>query len=267
MTPSIPKSDLEKFVQESGWSPDIKAKERVKDDHGLPDEDHVIVYAYLDQIRIIDLDGKDYGIARRQNFVTSLCPHEGELYDGGNYMRIYMTMNDKLIGKRTYPITAMCSHQGSLYDNGKAFSVIDTFSKEEIAQRSTSVEDLCSHKEILIDISMRSLFDTLADKRMDHLHIGLKKHHMIEMLHSYQGRLYASSNGGIFLLEEGREVATREDKVKAMCTHNGRLIDGGKYQGIHDTFTSDIISDTPLMVHAMCSHPRQYFVEWGVLPP
>ena len=61
------------------------------------------------------------------------------------------------------------------------------------------------------------------------------------------------------------EIASRSYSIQALCSHNGKLYDGGYYKKIFETLTGREIASRRDYVHALCSHPRKYFVDAGVL--
>lgn len=53
--------------------------------------------------------------------------------------------------------------------------------------------------------------------------------------------------------------------VRALCSHNGILYDGGNYNKVYETLTGKEVASRDGWVLALCSHPRKYFVDAGVL--
>ena len=85
-------------------------------------------------------------IASRDDWVTALCSHDGKLYDGGAYEKVFETLSGREIASRDDWVRALCSHDGKLYDGGDYEKVFETLSGREIASRKGWVRALCSHQ-------------------------------------------------------------------------------------------------------------------------
>jgi hypothetical protein len=71
--------------------------------------------------------------------------------------------------------------------------------------------------------------------------------------------LVFSSGSKIFVLDNNSKpvpiiVASRDDVIRALCSHNGKLYDGGDYSGIFETLTNKKIASRYRWVRALCSH-------------
>src|SRR3989344_1547687 len=88
----------------------------------------------------------------------------------------------------------------------------------------------------------------------------------VRALCSHNGILYdGGSYNGVFNTLSNEEVASRENSIRALCSHNGILYDGGDYNKIFNTLSNKAVASRENSVRALCSHPRKYFVEAGVL--
>ena len=82
--------------------------------------------------------------------------------------------------------------------------------------------------------------------------------------------LVFSEKNKIYVIDidkEIHEIAKRTDYINALCSHDGKLYDGGNYNQVIETSTGDIITERTSVVTALCSHPREYFVQEGILVP
>ena len=113
--------------------------------------DNVLVFAEEENIFVIDIDNFITKIASRDSWIRSLCSHNGELYDGGDYLEIYETLSNTKIASRKGHIRALCSHNGKLYDGGEYVKIYETLSNTKIASRKDWVYALCSHNGKLYD--------------------------------------------------------------------------------------------------------------------
>ena len=81
--------------------------------------------------------------------------------------------------------------------------------------------------------------------------------------------LVFSAVKNIFVLDnkpnaKPKKIASRDNYVLALCSHNGKLYDGS-YKKIYETLSGKKIASRDNFVWALCSHPREYFVNAGVL--
>jgi hypothetical protein len=87
---------------------------------------------------------------------------------------------------------------------------------------------------------------------------------------SLENVLVFSSKKEIFVIDNGQnsipiEFASRDDFVSALCSHEGKLYDGGNYNKIFETISNKEVASRSGWIRALCSHPRKYFVDAGVL--
>ncbi len=115
------------------------------------------IYLYVE-------DGEDIQLAKRSDWVYALCSHNGKLYDGGSYDKVYETLENKVVAKRSGWVEALCSHNGKLYDGGYN-KVYETLENKVVAKRSGWVKALCSHNGKLYDGgSYDKVYETLSSK-------------------------------------------------------------------------------------------------------
>src|SRR3989344_4546776 len=61
----------------------------------------------------------------------------------------------------------------------------------------------------------------------------------IQALCSHDGKLYDGGNyRKVLETLTGREIASRNDYLSALCSHDGKLYDGGRYNEIFETMTN-----------------------------
>ena len=53
---------------------------------------------------------------------------------------------------------------------------------------------------------------------------------------------------------ENKAVAERDDSVLALCSHNGKLYDGGFYNKVYETLENKAVAERGDSVYALCSH-------------
>ena len=73
-------------------------------------EEQVLVFAQGKNIFVIDRDKKVYPITSRTDWVWALCSHNGTLYDGGSYNKVFDTLSNREVASRTGWVLALCSH-------------------------------------------------------------------------------------------------------------------------------------------------------------
>ncbi len=111
-------------------------------------------------------------LAKRNNWPWTLCEHNGRLYDGGDYAKIYDTLENKSIANIQGRINTSCSHKGELYAGiaGKGNyeninSIFNVTNNKIVAERENWPTALCSHKGKLYDGGRyKEIFDTLDNK-------------------------------------------------------------------------------------------------------
>jgi len=111
----------------------------------------VLVFAECNKIFVLDNDFSIKEIASRDDWVRALCSHNGQLYDAGDYNKIFETLTNKEIASRNNWVGALCSHNGQLYDAGNYKKIFETLTNKEIASRDDWVWALCSHNGQLYD--------------------------------------------------------------------------------------------------------------------
>src|SRR3989337_1977870 len=127
--------------------------------------ENVLVFSGGKEIFVIDRDSSIKEVASRENSVRALCSHNGTLYDGGGYNKIFNTLSNEEVASRTSLVLTLCSHNGILYDGGFYNKIFNTLSSKEVASRTDWVYALCSHNGILYDGgSYNGVFNTLSSK-------------------------------------------------------------------------------------------------------
>jgi hypothetical protein len=74
-----------------------------------------------------------------------LCSHNGQLYDGGDYCKVFETLTNREVASRDGTVTALCSHNGQLYDGGCYCQGFETLTGRKVASTDDWVRVLCSH--------------------------------------------------------------------------------------------------------------------------
>src|SRR3990167_2112842 len=107
--------------------------------------ENVLVFSGGKEIFVIDRDSSIKEVASRENSVRALCSHNGILYDGGFYNKIFNTLSNEEVASRENSVRALCSHNGTLYDGGSYNGIFNTLSSKAVASRTSLVLALCSH--------------------------------------------------------------------------------------------------------------------------
>ena len=238
-------------------------KEDVSD---IKDLENILVFAIADGIFVLDNDKSIIQIpSKSRNSIRALCSHDGKLYYA-MHCGVFESISDEEVASRTDVIYALCSFKGGLYDAGRYKKILNTFSGEEIAKRNQTIYALCSHEGKLYDGGEgKTIFETITEKKIDF------RPQAIRTLCSQKGKLY---DGGEYSqvfeniigqeIISRKEVASRESPISSLCLHNGVLYESG-YKRIFDTLSNKKIISAVENIEAICSHPRQYFVDAGVL--
>src|SRR3989339_1558 len=111
----------------------------------------VLVFSSENEIFVIDYNDLIYPIASRTNWVRTLCSHNGQLYDGGDYKKIFETVSGKEITSRREVVRTLCSHNGQLYDGGDYEQIYETLTRKVTSFRYNFINSLCSHNGQLYD--------------------------------------------------------------------------------------------------------------------
>ena len=107
--------------------------------------ENVLVFAEKNNLFVIDKDGSVKEVASRDDWIRALCSHNGKLYDGGDYNKVFETLAKKEAASRNDHIWALCSHNGKLYDGGRYNKIFETLAGKEAASRDDYIWALCSH--------------------------------------------------------------------------------------------------------------------------
>ena len=270
MTPSIPDSQLEKFIRNTGWNPDQKGIERVFDEESLKDE-NVLIFAKGKGIHVLDRDERIHKITERRSQVETLCSHKGILYDGGKYNGLYQTITNEVIASRQICVSHITSHLDKLYF-ATGNQVIEALTCNVKQIRVGEIQGLCSHKGRLLDYSNNTIIYTLAEKPFsgeDERIMGKPALGPLKSsdLCSHKDRLYICHNNIIYDLGSRTCIDQGWYCINALCSHEGSLYFAGDDKGIHDITNGKPYAMDWQYIRALCSHPRKDLVEEGILPP
>ena len=269
MTPSMPEQEIEEFIQRSGWNPDQEIQPREDLEKPEENEDNVIVFSIGKEIRVLDYDYQDYSFKKRGQLVNTLCSHKGNLYESWEDGIIAESQYCKPIGMRDvmFPTMAMWSHNNKIYDAGLYNSIVETVTNKMMGRRDHWGFAITTHKGRLIDGgAYKGIRDTLTGEKL------VDTQDTVRGLCSIAGTLYDAR----FNKEESHKIyeslsddviQQRPRIITSLCSMNGRLYDCGQYRMILDTFDNRVIHYASSTIFDMCTHPRAYFVEKGVLPP
>ena len=266
MTPSIPDSQLEQFIHDSGWKAENNAGPKARSIRDKAVGKEVLVFYSGTSIRVFDTGGFIYHLAFRQRHINpSLCSHEGRLYDGvGGHIRD--TLTDNIVAKREGDVIALCSHKGRMYDGGTYSGVFDTLSSRIIVDRKPGTLDLYSDGKQMYEGRIDGL---IADILGEEQTIPLTGE--VPAICEHEGVLYFSTSEGlsssIYSYPEKKESTNVKFMIRSLASYAGDLLFSGTTRFIHNTRSQYPMARIGDDVHAMCTHPRKNLVQEGILPP
>lgn len=261
MTPSMPDRDLDQFVAESGWKPGQGCGSRIP-----KKDEQVLVFSHDFNINVMDVDGEIYHFRNRDEYVVALASHEGNLFEAWGNGRIFESRLLLQLAERDNPVKSLCSHDGTLCDSGGYCEIYDTIEDRCAHVRSYSPYALASHKGILYEggndksgIVETQSMDLVRSSQCDVLHLCS---HGDWLYHTERKK-----SPPIINTFTNEVITRRKGHIFDLCSIWGKLLDAGDYGGIFGSMEDKVFYGTDEHVHAMCAHPRSYFVEEGILPP
>ncbi|MBR9691806.1 hypothetical protein GOV06_03380 [Candidatus Woesearchaeota archaeon] len=227
----------------------------------LEEEENGLVYAILNQVFLSTKSRQNpvYVINTGES-CHQLCYHDGELYHiHSTKGKISNTLTNEIVRERDKSIIAMCSHNGKLVDamfaelplEPKPFTIIyNTETNEELARPDGIIYRLRSHKGELYAAIDNTIIKTLTNERRLLVDFDIKDFcfHKNELYYTESRSVYHESSIMKGISEKG---------IFALCSHNGRLLDAGSYDGIYDTFDKKVIIPDVKKVTTMCSVPPE----------
>src|SRR3989339_243777 len=127
----------------------------------------VLVFSSENEIFVIDYNDLIYPIASRTNWVRTLCSHNGQLYDGGDYKKIFETVSGKEIFSSSDAIDQLCSHEDKLYYIANSLEIVEMNSQKSIGPRDSWINALCSHNGKLYEGGNNNqIIETISGKRI-----------------------------------------------------------------------------------------------------
>jgi len=183
-------------------------------------------------------------------YVISVAEHADQIYEGnisGGINR-FTKLRNPYIGQTirdTPRVSSLCSHNGFLYDatnddDAKIHEIRETFHGRLIASRQRYIWALESHDNNLYDGGDEGIYESLTNKK-----ISERK---CVRLCSHEGILYGSNYGVIYKIFTGDKVTIRSntDAICTLCSHNNRLLDADGLGSVWDTLTNVKILDSRL---------------------
>lgn len=136
--------------------------------------------------------------------------------------------NDILLGERWHKVSSLCVHNNWLYDGGYKFEIGGYFD--------------------YLDLGF--VIDTITGKD-----IMKREGNPVYSLCSYNRKFYRGGKDGIFEVVTGKKIASRNDLVTALCSHEGILYDGGYYPGLYNSLEGKIVSGSKkINFNSLCSY-------------
>ena len=266
MTPSIPDSQLEQFIEESGWDP----RHEIGTKRGIlaydPNEEHVLVFAEDNIVNILDLDGQVYQIAERGRMVFSIASHMGKLYESRGDWSIYETLTGDRVASRDGIVKALVSHNGRLYDSGHFQKIYDTIDNRILIDTQASVSDLTSDGGSLLYANQTGIFNASEHGKQIYQTDAIET---ILSVAAHNRTIYAVSSPHVHVKDvlSGKKISYNEEHIRNLRIHDGNLLASTDNGIIHDCSSDEIIARREGTIYSICSHPRIVLVDAGVLPP
>lgn len=199
-------------------------------------------------------------VKKREFIIFDLCYFNNKLYDCGAYKKIYDTLLDKvLVDNSCTP--GLCANISAMsyYENSLIFSCfnqifsyhINLKNVERIATRPEKVYALEVHKNIVYDAGHYGIYKTLEKNPF----IGKPA----RALCSHKGNLYCAGfsypNSHIYEASTWNMVTERNSLSYALCSFENRLLDGGSYCFVADSFSDKITLNFDYPVTALETIP------------
>lgn len=169
--------------------------------------------------------------------INTIVSHDNLLYSGGDEGIFKEGIESQKIRDRT-KVKALVSFQGKLYDAGRS-GVFETLDDVEIGKPSMGLIAHNGHlyhaeAEDTYDICTSFIYRTLDGKLMG------QRGDVVTAFAPHNGRLYDASGlergrGEIYDTLADKLIAKRDADTWCMASFQGRLLDGGDYDGIHAT--------------------------------
>ncbi len=190
-------------------------------------------------------------VRRRDGMIMDLCYANKRLYDCGSYKEIRETLTDTLYLHSTKSILAMCEYKNTILRSD--LNEICAGSSRKLESRPDWIYALESHEEDLYDAGRYGIYKN--SKKIDTF---LRIDDMIRVLCLHDEKVYAGGStftakvpafaniveeGVVYDVSTGEKVATRDSEVYALCSFKGRLLDGGGYGKVMDTFSNKNLLD------------------------
>jgi hypothetical protein len=222
---------------------------------GKKRDENLLIYA---DEGIINLHGEIViKIAERSIAVNDFAVHTGRLIDCGYYVGLHDVFDDDWIEKTSALNYALCENNGQLYvaTTDSTRGVVRPHRRKGHSYYFDNyITALCSHNGGFYGgDSSGQIHNMLNDNSVVLREVPTE----VSALCSHEGHLYCAYGSVVRDVHTYAESYSRPGKVKALCVHNGRLLDGGEY-GIYDTINNKPIN-ADVKVNAMISVPRKVF--------
>ena len=264
MTPSLTVSDLETFITDSGWSPDNRKNDRDRKDLSGENHTSVLVFAEENCVYALDIDGHVRKLAERERWISSIESKGSHIYDACEDYNIYETLSSRIIGTRRLKIRTLCSYKNELLDAGDYQDIISTKSQETYYGWNGNVFSLTSHDRGLFGACKEGLFDLTNKQEVRDRHKSFEG--LCALVSFEESLICGMDDGRMFEIGGCTPLGKRDYEINDFCVHEGTLYDAGCSRIVH-TLTKKVVIQRENTITAVCTHPRRYLVEEGILPP
>ncbi|MBR9691953.1 hypothetical protein GOV06_04145 [Candidatus Woesearchaeota archaeon] len=145
----------------------------------------------------------------------ALCSHNGRLFGGGKG-KLY-NISEYIVEDRDYEITSLCSHDGELYEAAADGKIYRNSDRSVVAERKYPVWDLCSASGILLDAGEYRYIARTFDDRVYYF-LSSQEMASSALCQHNKSLLYALIEGGIKKVGIIPTEIEKTEKVNAMLS-------------------------------------------------
>ncbi|MBW3020902.1 hypothetical protein KY334_06405 [Candidatus Woesearchaeota archaeon] len=252
---------------------DLESNDKENQKKSFKSLEEVLVFTSQGNILVKDLDGSIINLDGPHN-AYRLCSNNGDLYyiDGEQEV-IFKMFSDKKIEHKFYTIEALLSYRNKL-----CYSVFDSLYEypktlKKTIEENHGISSLFEHNNSLFALvtNWNDEDENFEDSYLLDLYSD-KKYHMgkdVTKTKSHNGNLYSIYRKNNHRIDSRMHgiLVEREGFISDLHTHNGNMYDFGEYAEVFNSFTDEVILRYNAVIDSICFHPREDFVERGILKP
>ena len=134
---------------------------------------------------------------------------------------------------------------------------------QKVQQRKTKIENTKEKSSSSLDDKIESGLIVAAENKIYCIELNkngkkilvAKRSDYVFALCSHNGRLYdGGSYKAVYDTLKNKKIAKRSGCVGALCVHDDRLFDGGDYNAVYNTLNNKIVAERPDWIHTLCVH-------------